>query len=89
MLGGDVLLKFPEAKRTQEGGSKLTKEHESEEVRGYCILLRNFCDISISLAFKHVFLSLFLSRTIYFLCFRDLLSAFSSTRIYMHVFGSV
>ncbi|KYN29240.1 hypothetical protein ALC57_01363 [Trachymyrmex cornetzi] len=40
MLGGDVPLKFPEAKsRTQEGGSQLTEEHGGEEVRGYCILL--------------------------------------------------
>ncbi|KYM99701.1 hypothetical protein ALC62_09319 [Cyphomyrmex costatus] len=43
MLGGDVPLKFPEAKsKTQEGGSQLAEEHGGEEVRGYCILLGNF-----------------------------------------------
>ncbi|KYQ58957.1 hypothetical protein ALC60_02113 [Trachymyrmex zeteki] len=46
MLGCDVPLKFPEAKsRTQEDGSQLTEEHGGEEVRGYCILLGNFCSV--------------------------------------------
>jgi len=41
MLGGDVPLTFPEAGE----GRKMarTEEHEGEEVRGYCILLGNFC----------------------------------------------
>lgn len=79
MLGGDVPLKFPEAERTQEGGSQLAEEHEDEEVRGYCILLGNFCSVlSLFLAFEHVFLSLSLSLAL------SLCSLWSSVSILLY-----
>jgi len=61
-----------------------TEEHEGEEVRGYCILLGNFCVILLSLssnASLSLSLSLFLSLSAVLSVSRiacDLLLAFST-----------